>query len=332
MTKMAGFVFAAVVLLSSVSATANEDAWSFIIVGDSRSNGENNGVNVKILGEIANEIVRHQADCVLFVGDLVSGGSSQEKLESQLMTWRQIMQPVYGAGIKVYPVRGNHDLGKPKGSEAWNKVFSGPYALPDNGPEGEKGLTYAMKHKNAIFVGLDQYVNSNRVNQQWLDEQFKNSGQPHTFVFGHVPAFGLEHKDCLDDDPQGRDIFWQSLRGEGVKVYACGHDHFFDHALVDDGDGNRSNDIHQYVVGTGGAPQNKKWSPPYQGFTGPTQIEQQEHQDEYGFVLAEVLNDSQCRLRWYGRDKEAGQYVPSEKVVYIVSTPAAAANNQVSGQ
>ena len=36
-------------------------------------------------------------------------------------------------------------------------------------PEGEAGLTYSVTAKNALFVGLDEYVNLHRVNQAWLD-------------------------------------------------------------------------------------------------------------------------------------------------------------------
>ena len=55
------------------------------------------------------------------------------------------MQPVYDAGIGVYPCRGNHDaIGvkpsvDPTGAlskEGWNNVFTGPYALPGNGDGG----------------------------------------------------------------------------------------------------------------------------------------------------------------------------------------------------
>jgi hypothetical protein len=107
---------------------------------------------------LATEIVSQGVDLVVFPGDLVNGYNSQEALESQLLTWRDTMQPIYDAGIGVYPVRGNHDLGSPPGTTAWNNVFSGDYALPQNGPDGELNLTYSVAHENALFLGLDEYV------------------------------------------------------------------------------------------------------------------------------------------------------------------------------
>ena len=97
---------------TTVPVTQGTDhSWRFIVTGDSRSNGEYNGVNVPILTEIANEIVKSNVDFALFTGDLVVGYSDQEKIQSQLKTWRDVMQPVYNAGIGVYPIRGNHDTG-----------------------------------------------------------------------------------------------------------------------------------------------------------------------------------------------------------------------------
>jgi hypothetical protein len=64
------------------------------------------------------------------------------------------MQPVYDAGISVYPVRGNHDAGS---LQAWHDVFTGAYALPANGPTAESNLTFSATHRNALVVGLAAY-------------------------------------------------------------------------------------------------------------------------------------------------------------------------------
>jgi len=44
----------------------------------------------------------------------------------------------------------------------------------------------------------------------------------------------------------------------GARAYLCGHDHGYAHARIDDGDGDYSNDVHQFVVGTAGAGVNIK--------------------------------------------------------------------------
>ena len=288
------------------SAALGEPPWEFIIVGDSR--GGDNGVNVSILSEIADEIVAHNVDFVLFPGDLVNGYVDQAAMESQLTTWRETMQVVYDAGIGVYPVRGNHDVGDPAGLASWNNVFTGDYALPTNGPIGEVGVTYSVTHKNAFVLALDQYVTFRRVNQAWVNSQLLGNQQPHVFALGHEPAFQVQHADCLDDYPAERDAFWTSLKNAGCNIYACGHDHFFDHAIVDDGDGNPNNDIHQYVVGTGGAPL-RSWLPPYNGDNGSMAVEQWNHSGMYGYVLVEVVDDVTVTMTWYERGL-TGEYGP----------------------
>ena len=282
-----------------------EPPWRFVIVGDSR--GDTNGVNVPILSEIADAIVASGAEFVLFPGDLVNGGLDQTGMQSQLTTWRTTMQAVYDAGIAVYPVRGNHDLGSPASATPWNAVFTGPYALPANGPPGEINLTYSVTHKNVFVLALDQYITDARVNQTWIDTQLAANTQPHIVALGHEPAFQVQHTDCLDDYPANRDAFWASLKNAGCTIYTCGHDHFYDHAVIDDGDGNPANDIHQYLVGTAGAPL-RSWSPPYTGDNSGMTITQWHHCERYGYVLVDVT-DGAMTMTWYERD-DTGHYAP----------------------
>ena len=50
--------------------------------------------------------------------------------------------------------------------------------------------------------------------------------------------------------PAARDSLWESLLSAGAKIYFSGHDHFYDHTIIDDGDENPQNDMHQVIVGT----------------------------------------------------------------------------------
>ena len=291
-------------------ATLRQDSpqasWQFVVVGDSRSDGQNNGVNIRILGELAAEIAKQNVDFVLFLGDLVSGEVRQARMETQFSTWLKIMKPVYGAGISVYPVRGRiHDEGKPEGTSAWDKFFG---YLPDNGPAGEKNLTYSFTHKNALVIGVDQCVRPSRVNQIWLDEQLAANTKSHIFVFGHEPAFKADHEDCLDDYPANRDRFWASIEKAGGRTYFCGHDHFYNHARVDD-DGNPGNDIHQYLVGAAGAPL-YDFSGNYDGDNTDYTVENVNHAKEYGYVLVEIAG-LDVTLTWIER-VDAAKYKAKE--------------------
>lgn len=287
--------------------------WRFIVTGDSR-NGDN-GVNTVILGELADEIVDRQVDFVLISGDLVTGYNDQAALESQLATWVRVMQPVYDAGIEVYPVRGNHDVGEPEGVAAWNNTFRGAYELPDNGPVTEKNLTYSFAHKNVLVIGMDQYIRLRQVNQAWLDSQLAANTQPHIFVFGHEPAFKTQHTACLDDWPAERDKFWASIEKAGGRTYFCGHDHLYNHARVDD-DGEPSNDIHQYIVGTAGAPL-RKWVGKYDGVNNNYTVENIYNASEFGYCLVEV-NGLDVTITWFER-VEKGKYKAKEVWSYTAA-------------
>jgi len=277
--------------------------WKFIVTGDSR--GGDNGVNTAILNELAAEIVKRKVDFVLFSGDLVNGYVDQVVLESQINTWRDTMQAVYDAGIGVYAVRGNHDVGEPPGVTAWNNVLG---YLPDNGPAGEKNLTYSVTHKNAFIVGLDQYIKLRRVNQAWLDAQLAANTKSHIFIFGHEPAFKARHEHCLDDHVAERDAFWASIEEAGGRTYFCGHDHLYNHARVDD-DGDMSNDIHQYIVGTAGAPL-RGWAGDYDGDNSDYTIENIYYAKEYGYCLVKIVG-LDVTLTWMER-VGAGKYKAKE--------------------
>jgi hypothetical protein len=156
------------------------------------------------------------------------------------------LQPVYQAGIPVFPAVGNHDV---------DAVFEikrllGP-GLPDNGPEGEIDQTYAVTHEDSLVLVLNVFTHTNllRVNQKWVDAVLATNTQTHVFAISHAPAFNVFHIDCLGSYPQERNNFWLSLKKANCRMYFSGHDHFYDHARIEDGDGDPDNDIHQFILG-----------------------------------------------------------------------------------
>jgi hypothetical protein len=254
----------------------------FVVAGDTR--GDDNGVNATILSEIAQATIGEGAKFILMPGDQVTGSPTASTFQSQLTTFRDTVQPLYDAGIGVYPVRGNHD-GTDK--TVWDAVFSGAYALPGNGPSGETNVTYSFAYDNILVIALDEYTQIGRVNQAWLNAQLAAATQPHIFVFGHLPAFSVYHSDTLASYPAERNAFWNSLAAAGVRIYFAGHDHLFNHARLDDGGGNPDNYVHQFVVGTGGAPL-YTWNGTYGGNNGPWTPQRVDYESNYGYTLVEV--------------------------------------------
>ncbi|MHC4431070.1 MAG: metallophosphoesterase family protein [Planctomycetota bacterium] len=315
--KLISAVLLAVVL--SVTGSAAE-SWRFVVTCDSR--GPDDGIEKRVLRELVTEIKSSAVDFVLFPGDLVSGHSAGEpvQFEEQLRVWQEEMKSLYDANIGVYICRGNHEIADAWGGGSspdpddnfttrWLDVFGNELyperMLGDNGPVGETYMTYSVTHKNALVVLLDQYAGIehravHKINQQWLDDQLATKASQHIFIAGHEPAFRALHSDCLDNYPSERDAFWASIRDAGGRTYFCGHDHFYDHARVDDGDGETNNDIHQYIVGAAGAPP-YRWSPPYSGDNTHHTVEQLYHAEGYGYILVEV-DGPDANLTWMQRN------------------------------
>jgi len=320
-----------------------DSSWKFIVTCDSR--GADGGINRRILEELAAEIVRRDVDFVLFPGDLVYGRAfvTTSEFEAQLRGWVDVMKRVYNAGIEVYVCRGNHEIGDVWGysprpvldpndyyATRWLNVFGNnaypEQMLPDNGPVGERHMTYSFSHKNAFIVVLDEYagldhIAHHKVNQAWLDAQLVSNTNPHIFVTGHEPAFRAQHTDCLDNVPTARDRFWVSLMSAGVRMYFCGHDHFYDHTRIDDGDCDSDNDVHQYIVGTAGATP-YEWSSSYDGNNTSYNVEQLYHAEKYGYILVEV-DGFNVTVTWMERNYKLlmipGRYLAKEVWDYTVT-------------
>lgn len=319
------------VYATSVSSKCNY--WRFAVYGDSRgdANIPSLSVNTAILSEIVDATVKENVDFVLFPGDMVYGHpGSPQNFEDQMMVWRNTMQPIYDKGIKVYGVRGNHECHEPYNKVIWDKIFSGRYALPDNGPANEKNITFSLKYKNAFIVGLDLYLDPSRLNQAWLDEQFAENNLPHVFVFAHEPAFKVTHESCIGYYPDERDRFWDSLTKEGARAYFAGHDHYYNHARLDDGDGNPQNDLHQFIVGTAGAGMGP-WDGLYDGNNGRWKPEPVHYEKEYGYMLVEV-NGPNVIMTWKHRTGPNSFGATSDVFRYTVSeTPGSSTGKDTAG-
>lgn len=256
--------FLLVLAALAAPALAGEGAWKFVIMSDSQGQGADftDGVSVQTLSAVLTHVLSaNKPELIVFTGDLVQGAGTAEGLESQLTTFRKTMEPAYAAKIPVYALRGSHDTGdnnlRPFANEVWNKVFAGPYAMPANGPEGEKGLTWSLSHRNALLVGLDGYktmgTSDLTLNLPWLKTQLAANRLPHVFAFSHTQVKKVEHTASLDAVPAVRNEFVQMLRAAGARAYFCGHMHCSNHTRFNDtkadpADKSPDDDFHQFIV------------------------------------------------------------------------------------
>lgn len=321
-------------LLSLVflATPARAQHYSFVVTGDGRSDPvarpgmDEDGMNKAVMTELVTEILRISPKFVLYNGDLVFGyAKEKDQFLHQLSAWLEIMKPVYQAGVHVYPVRGNHDASSTSADEVWNQVFSRSYALPDNGPPGEKNMTFAAKEENALVIGLDEYgIHPHLVNVQWLRNQLDQNDLPLVFVVGHEMAFRAgHHQDNLDNNVSARDDFIHTLRKAKAWIYFAGHDHFYDHQGISDPDdhGDPMVQIHQFVVGTAGAPFYQGQD--YGGNNGLWNVTHFKHIElTYGYMLGKV-DGTKVSLYFMGR-VAPGVYEPLDTYSYTGNAGRAA--------
>lgn len=304
-----------IILIFWINA-ADNNKWTFAVICDTRGNDSNyagkTGINDAVLKEMAFAIAKEKCKLVLVPGDMVNGywANNSVSYADQFKKWNDTLRPLYDAKIKVYTTRGNHEYGNYANygvypynltlDEALQRAYLNEFAddNPDSGPLGEKDLTYNFSYNNALFIGLDVYANnhSHRVNQEWLDDVLETNNKTHIFVFGHEPAFKVNHNDSLAVYPAERDAFWDSLGQAGCRVYFCGHDHFYNRALIKDSAGN---EIRQMLVGSCGAPF-KPWIP-YE-FNGSSRFVCEHHNArDYGYALVTVDREN-ATVEWKSWD------------------------------
>lgn len=266
----------------------------FMVVSDMHHYSPAGDFTQTMLYELGMAAIDEQVDFIFFTGDLIIRNfSTPEQEESVLRDWRFLLDTLAEHNIRIFACRGNNDVGS---GDAWNVLFSGKYALPQNGPENEKNLTYAIEYDNLLFLSLDQYTDLHKINQPWLDDILTVNPKEHVFAAGHEPAFKLLNSSCMGAFPEERNAFWESLTTAGAKAFFCGHDHFYDHSVLEDGD-DATNDIHQVIVGTGGSILSNSQ---FDGDNGRWTPHRLFHDSINGYVLVEII-DTDVKMKWKRR-------------------------------
>ncbi len=299
----------------------HQKTWKFAVVCDTRGNNDNYDgklcVNASTLSLIAQSIVDEQCELVIVPGDLVNGwwAHGNTSFDDEFKNWKKAMEVVYNSNIPVYTVRGNHENGRsiyppkepytPTPNDTLIKAYMNAFgnSNPQNGPDKEKGLTYYFKHKNAFFVGLDEYIDPYKVNMPWLSDilnsRFNKKSTPHLFTFGHNPCLQVNHPDCQAFYKDQRDKFWNLIGSKGSRIYFCGHDHLYNRASMEDSSGN---EIYQVLAGSCGAPF-KEWGGPYKN---PDVKGYYCNYTDYGYAIVTITED-QAIMEWKAWNSEGNK-------------------------
>lgn len=207
-------------------------------------------------------------------------------LNEMMYSWDAIVKPLYDAGVPIYTVRGNHEYdplakGAVNPVDPSNRTYIRHFPLPIIATSIDGVFTYAFTHKNARFIGFDQYINrkssfnntlytthSNKgqMMNSWVTAQINNSTSSLNFAFAHEPLFpSKSHPDTMANDPDSRDALVEALSNHHG-AYFSGHDHMYLRGNVSNG---RGQTIPALIVGTAGGGNYNYEHFNATGYTGP---------------------------------------------------------------
>ncbi len=254
--------------LFALLATAQaQEAFSFVVVGDTQSNGTDWSVNWTEVPAIVEAANTHDPVIMLVAGDLVAGSSS---ISDTVAQWEDFKDATADFDGTIYPVPGNHDVYGGSSTFAWwRETFD--WLPTDDCPDGETGVSFYVDYGNTRFINItsDHPTNHYRTSAEglaWLDRVLDGSDAfEHIFVTTHHPVsfsgestYGGVHGD-----------FWQLLLAYGVDGIFTGHWHRYQPSQLGGG-----GETWETIVGTGGG---------WRGFS-PIRT----YQQIPGFLLVEV--------------------------------------------
>ncbi|MDR2762385.1 MAG: metallophosphoesterase [Planctomycetaceae bacterium] len=301
-------------LSSQVYCSESKNEWKFGIIPDTQW-GTNmkapfHGTALHIIDAINSEMIRQKVDLVIQVGDLVEHSSA---IAFETRAARN--QSILDAGIKYYPLRGNHDSFDLESVAQFKAAF--PNLPGTKGNEGNSpklrnadGMTYSFTHKNGKFILLDTFplVNDGTKNgkaysignyQSWINSQLSKSDHQFSIVFAHKDLLGQNHKDNVfsDDEknqnshPEIQNNFFSSLQENNVKYFICGHDHMYHRSRIKSPNGKA--ELEQIICGSAA---HKFYLPQPPFLERETSILKE--LNRIGFMIASV-NNERIKLTYY---------------------------------
>ncbi|MBF0480841.1 MAG: metallophosphoesterase [Desulfovibrionaceae bacterium] len=244
-----GRIAAALALVLLACLPARAEKLRFAVLGDCRGASPEDSIDLPVMNEINARLLAldPKPAFVLFTGDLVyrSKNAGQWKFDD----WIRAVKPVTDAGIKIYPVLGNHELYQDErnvlhseSQEYYQKTFAG--MTPQNGPKGYESLVYSFVSPgaDAFFAVLDTYYippgqatapYSNKdsfiteAQLDWLRGQLKNTTARFKFVAMHAPTFNPIYPPKPKCQEAGHCELWNILDQNGFAMSLASHLHAY---------------------------------------------------------------------------------------------------------
>jgi hypothetical protein len=218
---------------SFVTAPDAAAPFRFLAYGDTRA-GSIGTTDHPVHKALTDAMAKLFPDFYLNTGDMVYSGAMDGEWRLFFGTSTSLM-PI----APLYPVWGNHESG---GDASWARFF----VLPG---EGSAKRYYSFDFSNAHFVVLcsDCGMGASDAQTAWLKADLeaakKNASLVNFFAAFHDPIY-----TCSSHSGDGTALanVLPLLKTAGVKAVLTGHNHLYEHFLVDG--------IHHITIGGGGAP------------------------------------------------------------------------------
>ncbi len=202
----------------------------FVMYGDSCS-GVPGALHKRTFASV-NAVVRRlapQPDFILFPGDEIIGLTlDQATLRAQWAHWFDVeMAWLDRRTIPLWHTTGNHTAYDTMSEDVFRDVLQ----LPDNGPAGQKGLSYWVRHGDLLMVFVHTLWTGlggeGHVETEWLRSTLAlHADATHKIVLGHHPVYpinGFSGRYQREIGSEYTDEFWQILVDARVLAYVCSH-------------------------------------------------------------------------------------------------------------
>ncbi|MFH1637167.1 MAG: metallophosphoesterase [Candidatus Woesearchaeota archaeon] len=165
--------------------------YKFVIVGDVhyRASGQ-----AAYMDEAIDKIKELNPDFLIITGDMVDATGSTSTVTMKKM-WSNFkagfVQPLKNMGIKIVPVRGNHDSYSPEAEAEYEKLWDS-YGTDIDVVSGDYPVYYSFNHKGDHFAIIEDSRVTEAKMVDWLRQDLadaKKNGANRIFVSGHRPIF-----------------------------------------------------------------------------------------------------------------------------------------------
>jgi len=247
---------AAILSASLPTGSGHCETLRFVFIADGRGDSLDDLINTTALNAINSQILAlsPRPSFVIYGGDSVYRGHSRGAYNFQI--FKDAMQSLTDAGIKLYTVMGNHELYR-EGTAGFSlgnqEEFQNKFTdNPENGPAGYERLVYSFESPggDAFFaIGDCYYLTADDPNPNlnvegdgslyghfdatqltWLANQAAQTKATHKFFFVHAPYYQITGSQSYQNTSFTQ--LWSILDKNRFDTLCCGHVHLYSRKTI----------------------------------------------------------------------------------------------------